>query len=82
MFDPMIFDQMNVYDIEFVHPSGNPKINSKNRDVMNIFLSNLHYVKTVNVGQLGLFKRHQKKAKEILGFIKREYPNVAVNKKK
>ena len=82
MFDPMIFDQMNVYDIEFVYPSGNPKINSKNKDVMNIFLSNLHYVKTVNVGQLGLFKRHQKKAKEILSFIKQEYPNVAANKKK
>ena len=44
----------------------NPKINTKNKNVINVFLSNLHYVKTVNVGQLGLFKKHQKKAKEIL----------------
>jgi len=81
MFDPMVFDEMNVYDIEFVYPSGNPKINSKNRDVINVFLSNLHYVKTVNVGQLGLFKKHQKKAKEILNFIKKEYPDVVLENK-
>jgi len=82
MFDPMVFDEMNVYDIEFVYPSGNPKINTKNKDVINLFLSNLHYVKTVNVGQLGLFKRHQKKAKEILNFIKQEYPDVVAEKRK
>ena len=81
MFDPMVFDEMNVYDIEFIYPSGNPKINSKNQDVIKIFLSNLHYVKTVNVGQLGHLKKHQKKAKEILNFIKEEYPNVAAKKK-
>ena len=80
IFDPKVFDEMNVYDIEFIYPSGNPKINSKNKNVINIFLSNLHYVKTVNVGQLGLFKKHQKKAKEILNFIKQEYPNIAVTK--
>ena len=45
--------------------------------MINLFLSNLHYVKTVNVGQLGHFKKHQKKAKEILNFIKQEYPDVA-----
>lgn len=81
MFDPMVFDEMNVYDIEFVYPSGNPKINSKNQDVINIFLSNLHYVKTVNVGQLGHLKKHQKKAKEILNFIKKEYPDVVLENK-
>jgi hypothetical protein len=64
IFDPKVFDEMNVYDIEFVYPSGNPKINSKNREVINNFLSNLHYVKTVNVGQLGLFKKHQKEEKK------------------
>ena len=80
IFDPKVFDEMNVYDIEFIYPSGNPKINSKNKNVINIFLSNLHYVKTVNVGQLGLFKKHQKKAKEILNFIKQEYPDVAAEK--
>ena len=67
---------MNVYDIEFVYPSGNPKINSQNIEAINLFLSNLHYVKTVNVGQLGLFKKHQKRAKEILSFIKKEYPDI------
>ena len=82
MFDPMVFDEMNVYDIEFVYPSGNPKLKTKDKDVINLFLSNLHYVKTVNVGQLGLFKRHQKKAKEILNFIKQEYPDVAAEKRK
>ena len=80
MFDPMVFDEMNVYDIEFIYPSGNPKINSKNQDVIKVFLSNLHYVKKVNVGQLGHLKKHQKKAKEILNFIKEEYPNVAAKK--
>ena len=82
LFDPMVFDEMNVYDIEFVYPSGNPKINTKNKDVINLFLSNLHYVKTVNVGQLGHFKKHRKKAKEILNFIKQEYPDVAAEKRK
>ena len=76
IFDPKVFDEMNVYDIEFVYPSGNPKINSKNREVINNFFSNLHYVKTVNVGQLGLFKKHQKRGKEILELLKKEYPNI------
>lgn len=76
IFDQRVFDEMNVYDIEFVYPPGNPKINVKNKEVINLFLSNLHYVKTVNVGQLGLFKKHQKRAKEILKYLKKEYPKV------
>ena len=36
MFDPMV-DEMNVYDIEFIYPSGNQKINSKNQDVIDVF---------------------------------------------
>ena len=76
IFDQRVFDEMNVYDIEFVYPSGNPEINVKNKEAINLFLSNLHYVKTVNVGQLGLFKKHQKRAKEILKFLKKEYPKV------
>ena len=76
IFDQRVFDEMNVYDIEFVYPSGNPKINVKNKEAINLFLSNLHYVKTVNVGQLGLFKKHQKRAKEILKYLKKEYPKV------
>ena len=80
IFDPKVFDEMNVYDIEFVYPSGNPKINTKNREVINNFLSNLHYVKTVNVGQLGHFKKHQKRAKEILELLKKEYPNIDIER--
>ena len=80
LFDPKVFDEMNVYDIEFVYPSGNPKINTKNREIINTFLSNLHYVKTVNVGQLGLFKKHQKRAKEILELLKKEYPNIDIER--
>ena len=80
LFDPKVFDEMNVYDIEFVYPSGNPRINTKNREIINTFLSNLHYVKTVNVGQLGLFKKHQKRAKEILELLKKEYPNIDIEK--
>ena len=80
IFDPKVFDEMNIYDIEFVYPSGNPKINTKNREVINNFLSNLVYVKTVNVGQLGLFRKHQKRAKEILGLLKKEYPNIDIEK--
>ena len=80
IFDQRVFDEMNVYDIEFVYPSGNPKINIKNKEAINLFLSNLHYVKTVNVGQLGLFKKHQKRAKEILKFLKKEYPKVGQKK--
>jgi hypothetical protein len=41
-------------------------------------LSNLVYVKTVNVGQLGLFRKHQKRAKEILELLKKEYPNIDI----
>lgn len=80
IFDPKVFNEMNIYDIEFVYPSGNPKINTKKREVINIFLSNLHYVKTVNVGQLGLFKKHQKRAKEILELLKKEYTNIDIEK--
>lgn len=80
LFDPKVFDEMNVYDIEFVYPSGNPKINTKNREIINTFLSNLHYVKTVNVGQLGLFKKHQERAKEILELLKKEYPNIDIER--
>ena len=57
-----------------------PKIKTVNKEAISIFLSNLHYVKTVNVGQLGLFKKHQKKAIDILNFIKKEYPNITSTK--
>ena len=75
IFDPKVFDEMNVYDIEFVYPSGNPKINSNSEKAIKELMSNLHYVKTVNLGQLGLFREHQKRAKQILDYIYKEYPD-------
>ena len=69
IFDPKVFDEMNVYDIEFVYPSGNPKINSNSEKAIKELMSNLHYIKTVNLGQLGLFREHQKRAKQILNYI-------------
>ena len=74
IFDPKVFDEMNVYDIEFVYPSGNPKINSNSEKAIKELMSNLHYIKTVNLGQLGLFREHQKRAKQILNYIYNEYP--------
>lgn len=75
IFDPKVFDEMNVYDIEFVYPSGNPKINSNSEKAIKELMSNLHYVKTVNLGQLGLFREHQKRAKQILNYKYNEYPD-------
>ena len=75
IFDPKVFDEMNVYDIEFVYPSGNPKINSNSEKAIKELMSNLHYIKTVNLGQLGLFREHQKRAKQILNYIYNKYPD-------
>jgi hypothetical protein len=56
------------------------KLKKETKKQLAFFLSNLHYVKTVNVGQLGLFKKHQKKAIDILNFIKKEYPDITSTK--
>ena len=73
LFDPEVFDKMNVYDIEFVYPPGNPKLMTKDNDVIRNFLSDVHYLKTVNIGQIGWFKKQRQKAKQILTFLKKEY---------
>ena len=73
LFDPMVFNEMNLYDIEFVRPKGNPRYKSKNKDALSTFLSNLHYVKTVNVAQIGWFTRFQNQAKTTLQYIESQY---------
>ncbi len=72
-FDPAVFDKMNVYDIEFTRPKGNPKLLTKDAKSIQHFLSELHYLKTVNIGQIGWFMRQREKAKLILAYLKKEY---------
>ena len=69
----------NKVEINFIINEGQLYFFS-NLNLINNFLSNLHYVKTVNVGQLGHFKKHQKRAKEILELLKKEYPNIDMEK--
>ena len=73
LFDPTIFDQMNLYDIEFKEPPGNPKLLTKDKKVLQQFMSELHYLKTVNFGQIGWFKRQKEKAQTTLDFLQKEY---------
>ncbi|MCH1547686.1 MAG: hypothetical protein L7S44_03905 [Flavobacteriaceae bacterium] len=73
LFDPMVFNQMNLYDIEFVRPKGSPSYKSKDKDALSTFLSNLHYIKTVNVAQIGWFTRFQNQAKKTLIFVESQY---------
>jgi hypothetical protein len=72
-FDPAVFEQMNMLDIEFNRPAGNPKLLTKDAKQMQKFLSELQYLRTVNLGQLGWFKKRSELAKNIVGFIKEEY---------
>ena len=53
LFDYRTFNEMNVYDIEFIAPRGETTFNFAAEEDINLFLSNLHYLKTVNVGILG-----------------------------
>ena len=69
IFDPFVFDQMTVYDIEFTKPKGSVSINYSDIQTNKTFLSNLQYLKTVNKAQLGWFIEHSKRAKNILNFL-------------
>ncbi len=69
IFDPYVFDQMTVYDIEFNKPKGSVSINYSDIQTNKTFLSNLQYLKTVNKAQLGWFIEHSKRAKNILNFL-------------
>ena len=73
LFDSRVFDQMNIYDIEFVRPPGNPKLKSKNRNEIDKFLSDIHLFKTLNSGHIGWFKKQKKKAETTLAFIQKQY---------
>jgi hypothetical protein len=72
-FDPMVFEQMNTLDIEFKRPTGNPKLLTKDPKQMQQLLSELQYLRTVNLGQIGWFKKRVELAKNIVAFIKKEY---------
>jgi hypothetical protein len=73
LFDPAVFDKMNVYDIEFTRPPGNPKLLTKDKDVIQTFISDIHYLKTVNIGQIGWFQKQKQRAEQTLAFIQKEY---------
>jgi len=73
LFDPEVFDKMNIYDIEFVRPPGNPKLLTKEKAVIRNFLSDVHYLKTVNIGQIGWFKKQRQKARMIVEYLQKEY---------
>lgn len=75
IFDPLVFDEMNVYDIEFIRPKGNPHVNTSDNKALSTFLSNLHYVKTVNLAQLGWYRKHRKQGQDILMFLNEVYPS-------
>lgn len=69
IFDPYVFDNMTVYDIEFTKPKGKVDLNFSDIKTNKIFLSNLQYLKTVNKAQLGWFIEHRKRAKNISNFL-------------
>jgi hypothetical protein len=73
LFDPAVFDQMITYDIEFIPPPGNPKLLTKDKAVIQNFLSDIHYLKTVNIAQIGWFKRQKERAKTTLAFLQTAY---------
>ena len=73
LFDPAVFDQLITYDIEFVRPVGHPKLLTKDQAVIQNFISDIHYIKTVNIAQVGWFKRQVERARTTLTFMQKEY---------
>lgn len=73
LFDSHIFDEMNLYDIEFTRPPGNPQLKSKNKEAIENFIGDIHFLKTVNIGQIGWYRRQLEKAKSTLRFLQEEY---------
>jgi hypothetical protein len=72
-FDPAVFDQMNLYDIEFTRPPGSPKLLTKDKKKIMGLLSELQYLRTVNLGEIGWFKKRKTQAESTLSFVKYEY---------
>lgn len=73
LFDPVVYDQMNTYDIEFKEPPGNPKLLTKDKKILRQFMSELHYLKTVNIGQVGWYRRLKARAEITLAYLQKEY---------
>jgi hypothetical protein len=73
LFDPAVFDQMNLQDIEFTRPAGNPQLLTNDKKIIQQFLSELQYLRTVNLGAQGWFKKRKELAKHMQSFIKDEY---------
>lgn len=73
LFDNRVFDQMTVYDIEFIRPPGNPHLKNKDKPELDKFLGNIHLLKTLNAAHIGWFKKQKKKAETTLAFIQKEF---------
>jgi hypothetical protein len=69
LFDSRVFDQMTVFDIEFVRPPGNPHLKTKSPAAIDAFLSNVHLLKTLNGAHIGWFRRQKAKAEATLKYI-------------
>lgn len=72
-FDPAVFDQMNVYDIEFTRPEPSTKLMTHDKKMVMAFLSELQYLRTVNLGEIGWFKKRKTQALSTIDFVKQEY---------
>ncbi|MBA2250406.1 MAG: hypothetical protein H0W12_09460 [Chitinophagaceae bacterium] len=64
---------MNVYDIEFTRPANNPALMSHDKIAIRNFLSDVHYLKTVNIGQIGWFKKQRERAQTTMDYLQKEY---------
>ncbi len=73
LFDTRVFDQMILNDIEFARPPGNPPLKTKDKTAILGFISDIHYLKTVNTALIGNFTRQLERAKTTLAFIQKEY---------
>ena len=73
LFEYPTFNEMNVYDIEFIAPRGETTFNFAAKEDINLFLSNLQYLKTVNVGILGWSIKLRKICDETIKTIENKY---------
>ena len=73
LFDSQVFDEMNIYDIEFTKPPGNPQLKNTNKEAIETFCGDIHLLKTVNIGQIGWFRKQRERAMNTLEFLKKEY---------
>lgn len=74
LFDSRVFDEMNLYDIEFTRPPGNPQLKDKNKTALETFIGNIHLLKTVNIGQIGWYRKQRDRARNTLDYLQTQYP--------